>query len=376
MFWGPSAEEKYLNEALKAFESTGCRDLTQFWPVELRGIDVTKRPLVLLWPGDESAGQLVRYALACWNVVGIVHPASHASFYGMKFSSKEEFDALTQNYPDLVGILFGREEKYKGWCKDAKIPCVDAALTLPAAGMSDLPAKTAPLIRENLRLMERLADKVSKRTLAATILHRLTLDPAWLDEVSLPSEKLYFGTGLLSFKKDEVFIDGGASLGDTLETFTKLTDGKYGHIHCFEPSPIGFGLTDRIARHFKNVTVHKCGLSSGTAEVGFRHDRDGNAINGVVDSNSSETVKLEAIDNLDLGPVSFIKLDIEGFEVEALRGAANTIRKYKPKLAICAYHKPEDFYEILDTIDAIRNDYTFHMRHHSPNYTDTVYYAY
>jgi len=69
-------------------------------------------------------------------------------------------------------------------------------------------------------------------------------------------------------------------------------------------------------------------------------------------------------------------LDIEGAELEALKGAGHIIHEHKPKLAICAYHKPEDIYTLPEIIKTCRNDYTFHMRHYCANTTfDTILYA-
>jgi len=69
-------------------------------------------------------------------------------------------------------------------------------------------------------------------------------------------------------------------------------------------------------------------------------------------------------------------MDIEGAELEALKGAERIIREHKPKLAICAYHKPEDIYTLPEFIKGCRDDYRLYLRHYSPyNTFDTVLYA-
>ena len=62
--------------------------------------------------------------------------------------------------------------------------------------------------------------------------------------------------------------------------------------------------------------------------------------------------------------IDYIKLDVEGAELEVLKGAFLTIGQFKPKLAISAYHKPEDLYEIQKYIRSLRCDYQFAFRHY------------
>lgn len=73
--------------------------------------------------------------------------------------------------------------------------------------------------------------------------------------------------------------------------------------------------------------------------------------------------------------VTFIKMDIEGAELEALKGAGLTIQRCKPKLAICVYHKPEDIWEIPNLILDYYPDYKLYLRHYSLHFGETVLYA-
>ncbi len=88
-----------------------------------------------------------------------------------------------------------------------------------------------------------------------------------------------------------------------------------------------------------------------------------------------ETVTIDEIaDPAD--PVTFIKLDVEGSELNALRGGAKTIRASLPRLAICVYHKRDDIVTIPDYILSLSPDYKLYLRHHSWfTYNETVLYA-
>lgn len=70
-----------------------------------------------------------------------------------------------------------------------------------------------------------------------------------------------------------------------------------------------------------------------------------------------------------------IKMDVEGSELESLKGAKRTIQRDKPKLAICIYHKPEDMTEIPMFIKELVPEYRLYVRHHSNSDLETVLYA-
>ena len=88
------------------------------------------------------------------------------------------------------------------------------------------------------------------------------------------------------------------------------------------------------------------------------------------------SVKVNSIDNVCAeDKVTFIKMDIEGSEIEALKGAVNVIKRDKPRLAICIYHKPEHLYEIPFLVKETVPEYKLYIRHHCDNCADTVLYA-
>ena len=74
--------------------------------------------------------------------------------------------------------------------------------------------------------------------------------------------------------------------------------------------------------------------------------------------------------------VTYIKMDVEGTELEALQGAEGLIKRYKPKLAICIYHKREDPIVILEYLHEMIPEYQFKIRHYTDSQHETVLYAY
>jgi hypothetical protein len=97
-----------------------------------------------------------------------------------------------------------------------------------------------------------------------------------------------------------------------------------------------------------------------------------------VDPEGSEEVPATELDSLveDLGiRVGLLKLDVEGAEIPALKGAVRTLQNQKPKLQVCVYHKPDDLWEIPLLIHQIEPGYQFFLGHHRQGLFETVLYA-
>ena len=87
-------------------------------------------------------------------------------------------------------------------------------------------------------------------------------------------------------------------------------------------------------------------------------------------------IKVDKLDHLLQGErVSFIKMDLEGSEYNALLGARETITKFAPKLAISVYHKKEDIWELPALILQMNEAYQFYFGHYSTAAAETVLYA-
>jgi len=91
-----------------------------------------------------------------------------------------------------------------------------------------------------------------------------------------------------------------------------------------------------------------------------------------ISSDGDTSIKVDKLDNIIDSYVSFIKMDIEGAEQDAIEGAKKTIKKYHPRLAISAYHKADDIWKIPELILAIRSDYKIYLRHYTEGFTETV----
>lgn len=101
-------------------------------------------------------------------------------------------------------------------------------------------------------------------------------------------------------------------------------------------------------------------------------------INGADDNeDNAGVVEVVALDDVLFDKeITFIKMDIEGAEYAALKGASRIIGSQKPKLAICIYHKPQDIWELPELILQLNSEYRFYIRHYSYKDNETVLYAF
>ena len=175
----------------------------------------------------------------------------------------------------------------------------------------------------------------------------------------------------------DVVIDAGACFGDTSLMFADAV-GPGGQVHAFEPVPAQAEVVERNLalnpRLKERLVLHRLGLADRPGEARFSDAGAGaqqSATGGVL-------VRLTTIDSIveehGIAP-SFIKMDIEGAESAALRGAAGTLRRHRPKLAISAYHSLDDLVGLAPLIHSLEPGYRFHLDHHTTHSEETVLYA-
>jgi FkbM family methyltransferase len=194
------------------------------------------------------------------------------------------------------------------------------------------------------------------------------------DYISHGRRTQYFINDFFTYGKNEIFIDCGAYDGDTIENFLKLPNMEYEQIIAFEPSVESF---KRMEKKFNNqkIMLINAGVYDKDCELYLNED----IVSETPTGTKEETiVKVKAIDNLNiLKKVTFIKMDVEGAEMEALKGAKNTILRDKPRLGISIYHSDEDMLRVAEWIHATIPEYKLYCRHHCmyPFVFETILYA-
>jgi len=227
--------------------------------------------------------------------------------------------------------------------------------------------------REVLVLLELCADDTSREIVCQTI--EKDFDEAHVDIDSIPDQ--YFVPGVMPLTDEECFVDVGAYDGDTMDAFLRAVHGNYRHIYAFEMSRRNFAKLSHKVTTDPRCDAEKISLYPyGCSDMGGWAHYYENATSSVFADDGPERAEFRPLDEvLGDAPVTLIKMDIEGAEPLALRGAEQIIRRNAPKLAICTYHRAEHLWEIPALIGEMNPAYRFYFRHHDPDEMETVCYA-
>lgn len=194
-----------------------------------------------------------------------------------------------------------------------------------------------------------------------------------LEECPIAGEQ-YFADDILNIGEDEIFLDLGAFVGDSVMAFVKRTQGKYRKVIAFEPDHATFELLKRNTAKMHDVELVEAATGGSNGEVQFAEGLGSGSF--ISNSQGSRSVKLVKLDDFLHEPVTLVKLDIEGAELDTLRGMEGLLKKYRPKVAVCVYHKVEDLYVIPKYLREIVPEYRFKLRQHEIGITETVLYAF
>lgn len=213
-----------------------------------------------------------------------------------------------------------------------------------------------------------LEDEKSRQSYESVIRYRLTGRIDYLLDGQEDDEKSW---KLLEIGRDESFVDIGAYNGDTIERFTSLAH-SWNSIYGFEPDPKSFRKLQRNTEGLMNTEVFNAFVGDACGSVQF----SGGKGRGSHKSSSHLLIQSLTIDSaLDGRAATILKFDTEGYELEALCGGSETIRKYRPRMILSAYHKTDDFWRLPRNVLSLDSSYRFYMRK-SPAipYWDTNYY--
>lgn len=231
-----------------------------------------------------------------------------------------------------------------------------------------------------VRFSDALEDALSQKTLASVLAGRITGDLGYYRSCFAPEQ--YYAQDVMRFSPGEVMVELGSFDGETLLRFTELCP-DYKAVYCFEPEQAFLPRLQELRRAQtaagKRMVIIPKGAWDSTGTLSFFTNQSNRASGTLLsdrNSTGSSIVEVTTVDEAVPERISFLKMDIEGAELRALRGAEKHIRADKPKLAVCVYHKAEDMLDIWTYLKALVPEYRFYLRQHlSYGGTETVLYC-
>lgn len=222
------------------------------------------------------------------------------------------------------------------------------------------------------------ADEKSREIFVNTFCLRVAPHLAWHSYEDLCTLPQYFPEDIVSLKSCKNVVDCGAYTGDTLEEFHKLTGG-YEHYYAFELDHGNYVALQNMVWSLNGtdrITCFPYGVWSEDRDISYGTMASDNS-RSIYNPRETENAHVVSLDQqLQDAAVDFIKMDIEGSEMEALKGAAEIVRKQHPTMAVCIYHRIEDMWEIPLYLKELCGDYKIYTRHHAKFWvSETVCYA-
>ncbi|MDE7244473.1 MAG: FkbM family methyltransferase [Oscillospiraceae bacterium] len=184
----------------------------------------------------------------------------------------------------------------------------------------------------------------------------------------------YFDLQQLNLQEQgEFFVDAGALDGTNTRNFFRHC--KQGHSYIFEPNPEQLPvIRKKLEEYGDRIELFPFAVYDQNTALHFNNSDDKSLAK--VTETGNVVVEARTLDEaLKDRRVTFIKMDIEGSELAALRGAQKIIKEQRPRLAVCVYHKPEDIWEIPGLLLQYHPDYQLYLRHYSITRSETVLYA-
>lgn len=241
----------------------------------------------------------------------------------------------------------------------------------------ELPQQLLAKATDIHRALSLWADEESRRQFIAHIRFRLHLDYE-----ALPPNP---GQGYLpealfpTLPEDTVFIDCGAYDGDTVRQFVQHQQGRFGKIYAFEPDEINCRRLEQYVAGLGNessskVEMYNAAVGDSRGKIGFNATGDMSASFTDVGAVQVDVLRLDEIVKIDGAPV-FLKLDVEGAELAALKGAKELIRRARPLVALSVYHRPDDLWQLPLYLEALSSGYRFFLRTQGEDGMDVICYA-
>lgn len=328
-------------------------------------LQTVQKPIVLYGMGNGADAILDRCAQLNIPVAGVFASDEFVrgqEFRGYKVKTYKEMQAEWASFVILIAFASERPEILRRFFHLAEEQETYAP-HLPLFG--DTTVVTPSWIRENRGVLEwvygKLADDASRQVMEDILRYKLT---GKLDFLFRTTDRRQDLETLFAFGETESYGDLGAYNGDTLREFLELTGGHYDHLYAVEPDPKNFAKLQHFVETEQLGRCRLCpeGIWAQTAQLPFAA-RGGRM--SALEQEGKKEVLVTCLDGLvGESPLTYIKMDVEGVEKEALDGGARVIRRCRPKMLLAGYHHDDDLWEIPLEVWNLVPEYQIYLRRH------------
>lgn len=320
-----------------------------------------KKPIILYGMGngaDMIIDALKSYGIEFDDIFASDDFVRGHSFHGIRVKKLSEIEEI---YDDFIILMTFAVHDEKTLLYVEKLAQRHILLS-PTVPIADSGLFTLDYIRENEKefdaAYEMLADEKSKSDFVDVLNFKVSGKTEYL--LNCRSEKRELYDTVFPLCENETIIDLGAYDGDTIREFLSQTGGSYKRIYAFEPDAKNFKKLCENTRSMENITLFNVGAWDKKETLLFEKKAGRNS--RLSDRGTAQS--FDAVDDLIKDEVTLIKMDIEGAESKALDGASALIKKYRPKLYVCAYHRKNDMFVLPMKIKSLYSGYKIYFRQH------------
>ena len=323
-----------------------------------------KRPIILYGMGDGADKILAQFDACGIRASGVFASDEFVrghSFHGFRVQKLSE--VVEQFGEDIVSVIAFASQRpavlEKMYARDARFDVVAPDVPVVPGAVFDM-----EFIRmhetEMQQAFDLFADEQSRQVFLDTVRFKLSGRLRYLRASETDKDEAF--CTILRPAHEEHFADLGAYTGDTIRELLRYADGAFASITALEPDRRSFRKLTAYAEGLSgNVRCEQSGAWSSDTVLCFS-DKAGRQSRVAKQGRETQMRALDSV--LDGAPCTYLKMDVEGAEREAIAGASQTIRQYRPKLNIAAYHKSEDFFQLPLLVHTLCPDYRLYLRHH------------
>jgi FkbM family methyltransferase len=343
-------------------------DLTSVWDV----LKNTDKPIVLYGMGngaDKVLREFEKLSIEPYGVMASDDFVRGQKFHGFTVKKLSDFEEELGDF--IIALCFASQ--LSDVVEHIKNVAEKHRLLVPSVPVFGENIFNEEFILNNKKSLEKayslLEDELSKKVFEDIIRFQYSGELEYLEGCTTEKDEAF---KFLDLDEDESYLDLGAYNGDTIEEFLKYTNGKYKSITAFEPSAKSFKKLSDYCAQLDNVSLWQLGSYNKNTTLNFNTKSGRNC---AIDE-KGVPVQVARADTILCGKkITYAKLDVEGAEKETFEGMENTIKLFKPKLNVAAYHRSEDIFSLILQLYEFNPDYKFYLRHHPyiPHWDTNLY---